>query len=323
MVSRSRTEFGRSRQRRPPLISAFKKTILLPTLLQLGGIWAFGRSDAETRVLDYIRDHLRPGEPLVVTELYNQVFTQSDERRTLDKLYNAFFRIPLFIAQYQERFGNPPSLKVIAEQFDLRGPEAADVLIRVMESDPRVPRFLARDPKTGEITRLDREKILSDPRFGRVIERQLGAWEGKPAPNFKLPEFAGGEVDLANLRNRATLLYIWFTGCPPCMNETPKLVSLAHEFPSLVIVGANADRILGLAYDDAVRRRYAEEQKISFPLVHWTREADNTYGNIAIFPTLFLIDRNGLIASHWIGYVSSEELRRTIAKILKSPETGQ
>ncbi len=282
-------------------------------------------ADPETRVLEYIREHLRPGEPLIVTDLYNKVFTQTAERKALDKLYNAFFRIPLFVAQYQEKFGSPPSLKVIAEQFDLRDPEAADVLVRVMESDPRVPRFFARDSKTGEITRVDKQEILMDPRFAQAVEHQLGGWEGKPAPEFDLPGLDGAGVKSSDLRGRVTLLYIWFTGCPPCMQETPKLVALGRELSprGLTIVGANADRVLRLGYDDAVRRRYATEQEIDFPLVHWTREGDAAFGKVTIFPTMFLIDRRGLIIHQWIGFVGPNELQHTLADALRSPQPAR
>ncbi len=300
------------------------RTALLTALL-LNALSGFGQSQApnpETRVIEYIRDHLRPGEPLIITELYNKVFTQPEERKALDKLYSAFFRIPLFVAQYQEKFGEPPSLKVIAEQFDLQNPEAADVLVRVMESDPRVPHFFTRDPKTGEITRVNKQEILGDSRFAKAIERQLSGWEGKPAPQLELPGFEGSDVSTSGLKGKVVLLYVWFTGCPPCMEETPALVALGTEFSArgLTIVGANADRILGLGYDDAVRRRYAKDQKIHFPLVHWTRESDAAFGNMTIFPTMFLIDRSGVIVHHWIGFVSREELRTSILKALEVPK---
>ncbi len=304
----------------------FSRAALLTALLlkALSGLGQSHGADPETRVLEYIRDHLHPGEPLIVTELYNKVFTQPEERKALNKLYNAFFRIPLFVAQFQERFGAPPTLKVIAEQFDLENPEAADVLVKVMESDPRVPRFFTRDAKTGEIARVDRQKILSDPRFAKAIERQLSGWEGKPAPQIELPGLDGRTVSTSGLGGKVALLYIWFTGCPPCMEETPALVALGGEFArrGLTIVGANADRLLGLGYDDGVRRRYAEEQKIDFPLVHWTRESDAAFGNITIFPTLFLIDGSGVIVRHWIGFVSREELRTAILKALQAPKAA-
>lgn len=279
------------------------------------GTAASQSASAEARVVHYLRDHLRPGEPLLVTQLYNQVFTQPDERKALGKLYAAFFRIPLFVAQYQDRFGKPPSLGTISQQFDLHTPGAADVLLRVMESDPRVPRFFSRDAKTGEITHVDVTAIRSDPHFGAAVERQLGGWRAKPAPEFKLTGLTRGEVDLAALRGKTVLLYVWFTGCPPCMKESPVLVALAKEFPSLTIVGANADRFLGLDYDDAVRRRYIEDHKIAFPVVHWTKESDAAYGGISIFPTLFLIDAQGTVQNQWVGFTSAEDLGRAVAAV--------
>jgi len=299
--------------------SILRRAGLAAAILFLATSAAVAQSDAETRVLEYLRDHLQPGQPVVVTDLYNNVFTQPDERQALNKLYGAFFRIPLFVAQYREKFGAPPSLKVIAEQFDLRTPQAADVLLRVMESDPRVPRFLTRDPKTGEITRVDVPMVRADPKFGQALAQQLGGWEGKPLPEFKLFALDGSALDSSSLRGKVALLYVWFTGCPPCMKETPALVAAARDFSpqGFVIVGANADRLLGLSYDDAVRRRYLQEQGINSPVVHWTREADLAFGGVAIYPTIFLADRKGAIVAHWVGYTDPDEIRRAITRTLQ------
>jgi peroxiredoxin len=269
-------------------------------------------------VLEYIRTHLQPGQPLIFTDLYNRVFTQPDEHEALNKLYNAFFRIPLFVANYQERFKAPPSLAVIAEQFDLRSPTAANVLLRVMESDPRVPRFLTRDRKTGEITHVDVERIKADAKFGQALARQIGGWEGKTAPDVTLPRLGGGAVHIGDFHGKVLLLEVWFTGCPPCMKEVPALVTLNRELSArgLVMVGANADRILGLDYNDSVRQRYVQEHRISYPIVNWTSESDHAYGGISIYPTLFLIDRNGVIRDHWIGYTQIETLRKAITGVL-------
>jgi peroxiredoxin len=291
---------------------------LLATFVLIAASAKAANSKAEQRVLDYVRHHLKPGQPLMVSELYSKVFTQPDERQALNKLYNAFFRIPLFVAQYQQEFAAPPKLNVIAQQFDLASPRDADVLLRVMEDDPRVPRFITRDAASGEITHVDVAAIKADPRFGRAIERHLGGWEGTPAPNFKLSGLSEGEVDLESLRGKWVLLYVWFTGCPPCMKETPELVQLDSEFHAsgLIVVGANADRVLGLSYDEAARRRYVEEGHVTFPVVNWTRESDSSYGNISIFPTLFLIGPNGVIMHHWVGYTTSKELRGALSKVI-------
>jgi thiol-disulfide isomerase/thioredoxin len=302
--------------RKIPLLILLPAT--LAAILTIGAVPGVGSAAAEARVLDYVRTHLQPGQPLMVTDLYNRVFTQPDERQALNKLYSAFFRIPLFVANYQEKFKSPPSLAVIAQQFDLHSPADADVLLRVMESDPRVPLFLRRDAKTGEITHVDVEMIKADPKFGQALARQIGGWEGTTATDATLTRLGGGDLHLADLHGKVVLLEVWFTGCPPCMQEAPALASLDHELSArgLVIVGANADRVLGLDYDDSVRQRYLQEHHITYPIVNWSKESDHAYGGISVFPTLFLIDRKGVIRDHWIGYVQPEDLHKAIIGVL-------
>ena len=173
-------------------------------------------------------------------------------------------------------------------------------------------------PRRGEITHVDVERIKADPKFGQALARQIGGWEGKPAPDVTLPRLGGGDLRIADFQGKVVLLEVWFTGCPPCMQEAPALVSLDRELSArgLVIVGANADRTLGLDYDDSVRQRYIQEHHISYPIVNWTKESDQAYGGIAIFPTLFLIDRKGVVRDHWIGYVQLETLRKAIHGVL-------
>jgi glutathione peroxidase-family protein len=72
-----------------------------------------------------------------------------------------------------------------------------------------------------------------------------------------------------------------------------------------------------VAYHDALRQRYVQEHHIEYPVVHWTRESDPAYGGISIFPTLFLIDRKGMVRAHWIGDTQPDDLRRVITDLLK------
>ncbi len=277
---------------------------------------------AERRVLDYVRQNTVPGRPLIVTDLYNHVFTHTEERRALDKLYRAFFRIPLFVVQYQAKFGTPPPLEKIAEQFDLKTPGDADTLLRVMESDPRVPRFIERDAATGEITRVDSEMVRADRRFARAAETHLSSWEGVPAPDFALPGLDGPSITLADLQGRTLLLYVWFTGCPPCMKQTPLLVEVGRRLGArgLVIVAANADKLFGLGHSDEARRKYKAEQQADFPFADWTQEADTAFGSVSIFPTLFLIDSRGVIVQNWVGFTDQATLQSAIEAALAPPK---
>ncbi len=79
----------------------------------LAFVWAFAAmgglassqdaADPERRIIAYIKENLKPGEPLIVSKLYNEVFTTPEERAVLDKLNGAFFRVPLFIIEFEGR----------------------------------------------------------------------------------------------------------------------------------------------------------------------------------------------------------------------------
>ena len=290
--------------------------LVVGTVLTLGAGSLFAGSGAQAKILNYIRDHLRTGQPVRVTELYNTVFTTPQDHAALDKLYKDFFRIPMFVVRYQQQFSTPPSLKTIAEQFALDDPQEAETLLRVMETDPRVPKFITLDPKTGEITNLNMQMIRNDPRYAEGAVHKLGGWQGRPAPAFDLVTTNGRHLSTADLHGKVTLIYVWFTGCPPCMEEAPVLVRLQRRFgpKGFEVVGANADGMLGLNVSKEARRRYIEKEGISFPIVNWTREGDHAYGGVSIYPTLFLINRQGEIAGHWVGFTSQETLRKAIAK---------
>src|SRR5262245_11856552 len=130
-------------------------------------------SPIETRIVEYLKANVTPGRPVVVSDLYNNVFKKPEEQKVLERLYNTFFKIPMFIVQYNTSTKKVPTLREISEQFNFTVPGEADVILRIMESDPRVPKFIERDPKSGEITKVDIEKIKASPQFSRVIERTI------------------------------------------------------------------------------------------------------------------------------------------------------
>jgi len=300
------------------LRKSVRSFLIVVALLSFGVHCLAAQADPQAKILQYIRDHLKAGQPVRVTELYNTVFTTPEDHAALNKLYKDFFRIPRFVVQYQQQFSAPPTLKTIAGQFALKTPEEADTLLRVMGTDPRVPKFITRDPKTGEITKVDVDMIRNDPRFAQGAAHELGGWKGRTAPAFDLVGAGGKHLSSVGLEGKVALLYVWFTGCPPCMKEAPELARLQHEFGArgFEVVGANADGLLGLEISDEARQQYAEKEGIHFPIVRWTQESNQAYGGISIYPTLFLINKQGKIADHWVGFTSPATLREAVSKTL-------
>ena len=269
---------------------------------------------AEVRVVEYLKAHVKPGQPVVVSELYNTVFTTPEERAALSRLFDTFFKMPLYLAQHVTAAGKPPTLQEISEQFRFEVPGEADVLLRIMESDPRMPRFVARDAATGEITGVDVDGILAHPRFGKVLERTLTGWEGRPAPAFSTTTYAGKPLTSGALAGKPHLLYFWFTGCPPCVRTSPLLAELDREYAvrGFRIVGLNADRTFELPTTDADRAAYAKMHHWSFALAHMTPEVQEAYGSVSVFPTMFFVNAKGTVVRQLVNFQEKEVLEEAI-----------
>ena len=274
---------------------------------------------AETRVVEYLEANVKPGQPVVVSELYNTVFTGPEERAALNRLFNTFFKMPLYMAQHQKAAGKPPTLAEISEQFRFQVPGEADVMLRIMESDPRMPKFMTRDAATGEITSVDVEKILAHPKFGKALERTITGWEGQPAPAFSVATYDGKPLVSESLAGKPYLLYFWFTGCPPCVRTSPLLAELDKVYAAkgFEIVGLNADRVLELPYSDADRAAYAKKYGWSFTLAHMTAEAQEAYGSVSVFPTLFFVDRKGTVVKHFVNFQERATLEAAFQAALR------
>ncbi len=272
---------------------------------------------AEKRIIEYLKANIRPGEPVTITKLYNEVFSSTEERKVLDRLYNTFFKVPAYVAQYYVTSRKPPSLQEISHQFNLSVDGEVDVILKIIEYDHRIPKFMTRDPQTGEIASVDIEKIKADPRFNKVIERSIFGWEGKPAPSFRVQSLDGKEINLSDSKGKTRLVYFWFSHCPPCMQITPHLVSLQEKLKgtNFTVIGLNADRALELDYSDLERKAYLDENKVNFPVGHLTAEVQAAYGGVQLFPTIFLVDKEGVIRRHFVNYQDETTLQDAIKSI--------
>jgi thiol-disulfide isomerase/thioredoxin len=272
----------------------------------------------EARVVDYLRKNVTPGKPLVVSELYNNVFTTAEERKVLDRLFNIFFKIPIFVAQYKAGTNRTPTLADIARQFNLGVPGEAQVLLNIMDNDPRIPKFISRDAVSGEITGIDIEAVKKDKRFSQAIERTMSGWTGKVAPAFGLELLNGNPLNSEDLRGKHYLIYFWFSGCPPCVQLSPHIARMDKEFSGkdFAIIAVNADRVLELGTTDADRAAYIKKELFRFPIAHLSKKMHEDYGSFSVYPTLFLVDNQGIIRRHYIGYQAPESIASDIRSLL-------
>ena len=114
----------------------------------------------------------------------------------------------------------------------------------------------------------------ADERFARAVTRSLTGWEGRPLPAIVGERFGGGEATVSDLMTEATLVYVWFTNCPPCVQIAPVLQALHQDLEGegLTIVGLNADRVLKLPYGDDDRAAHQDKAGVTFENLHLTGE---------------------------------------------------
>jgi thiol-disulfide isomerase/thioredoxin len=304
------------------VLKNLSRTILLISLLSSVPLSTLAQSEssAEERIVEYLIKNVEPGKPLIVSDLYNNVFTSAEEKKALERLFNIFFKIPIFVAQYTAATNQAPAIADIARQFNLRIPGEVEVLLTIMDSDPRVPKFITRDAESGEIIGVDIEAIKKDKRFSQVIERTLAGWPGKKAPAFALDLLDGGTIRSSDLKGRNYLIYFWFSNCPPCIQISPPLEEIQKRFGGkrFTILAVNADRFLELETTDEERAIYVKKQGFQFPVAHLNRQMQADYGNVNVYPTLVLVDSMGIIRAHYIGYTSPDILENAIARLLEA-----
>ncbi len=139
--------------------------------------------------------------------------------------------------------------------------------------------------------------------------------EAKKAPDFSLPDArTGALVHLADATRETPVVFtFWATWCGPCRMELPHLQKLSQKYQGKVkFYGINSS-------DDAKRAaEFADQNGYTFGMLSDARhQAYSDYG-VSAFPTLFVVDRSGLVRFTSDGYSDDTEgeLRSTLDKLL-------
>ncbi len=114
------------------------------------------------------------------------------------------------------------------------------------------------------------------------------ALRGVAAPLFDTPDLQGKTQRLADQKGKVVLVNIWATWCEPCRQEMPKLDRLYRDRQSQGFV------VFGLS-DESVdqQRKFVERVPVSYPLLTVSGKIPDLYRDIARYPAIFLIDRQG------------------------------
>jgi uncharacterized protein (TIGR03067 family) len=158
------------------------------------------------------------------------------------------------------------------------------------------------------------ERMLNESARRELTELKTRAL-GKPAPEIEGIDLEGRGMTLSQFRGKVVLLSFWATWCRPCMQMVPHEKLLAERLRNkpFELVGVNGDIKPALLKEGI--QKYGITWR-SFQNKVGEAKAISEKWNIGGWPTLYLIDQQGIIRNRWTDTVPPEELNREVDALL-------
>ncbi len=128
---------------------------------------------------------------------------------------------------------------------------------------------------------------------------------GDSAPDFTVPAFPSGSLDLSKYRRQVVVLHFWATWCPPCVEETPSLEKFAERVQSqgVVVVGVSVDE------DRKALQEFIGKYGITYAIgLDPDRSLAGRFGTLQ-FPETYILDRHGRVAEKLVGAINWDDPR--------------
>lgn len=128
---------------------------------------------------------------------------------------------------------------------------------------------------------------------------------GESAPDIVAPTLAGDTLSLSDFRGKVVVLDFFYAACAPCRQAMPKLVELYNEFAGgdVVFLGVNST---DKASSERLRE-LLESKNIPWPVLLPPQSTDWEY-KVSGYPTLIIIDRDGVISASHVGFSKEDSL---------------
>lgn len=135
------------------------------------------------------------------------------------------------------------------------------------------------------------------------------------APEVTFLGIQGEQITPASLRGKVVMVNFWATSCATCVKEMPQMVETYNKYKAqgLEFVA------VAMSYDAPnYVLNYAETRQLPFKVaLDVNGAAAKAYGNVALTPTTFVIDKQGRIIKRYVGEPSFPALHQLLEKALQ------
>ncbi len=136
-------------------------------------------------------------------------------------------------------------------------------------------------------------------------QRAMIEMTGKVAPDFSLSDLNGKKWTLSKLRGKVVVLNFWFTSCPPCIQEMPKLNELVKNYKRKGVI------FLALTFNDSKKAgSFLKTHQFAYTVLPGSGNTDKAY-QMTSWPTSFVIGRDGKVK---LAVDSEEDIALTLSR---------
>jgi peroxiredoxin len=141
-------------------------------------------------------------------------------------------------------------------------------------------------------------------------ENGQGVKIGGAPPEISGTDIHGGYVSLRKFKGKVVVIYFWTDSC--CGGSLKQLVPLydRHRYDGLEIIAINE---LGTKQDVA---RYAKDNTLTFTMLTDERSMLLKQYQVFGFPTIFILDRNGIVREKIMGDIQTAKLEKLTSAYL-------
>jgi thiol-disulfide isomerase/thioredoxin len=139
--------------------------------------------------------------------------------------------------------------------------------------------------------------------------------EGRLMPSFNLPSPLSEDslTSSDSFKGKVVLVSFFASWCRPCLEEIPLLKKLQNRYAkkgfSLIAIAVDQENIPGL-------KNLVQKREINYPVLLADEAVKKDFGGIAILPTMFLVNRDGILIKKYFGHIERDSLVRDIKQNL-------